>query len=384
MLLFKFGNNPFRNNIVYNINLKYYNIVNKKIYFWSFKMNKTRIEWIDLVRAIAILTVLYIHSVDGIYIISSDAIITMTTFSRIFQFASLFIGRIGVPFFLMITGYLLVDRVYDDQKVRKFWNNNCKSLIIVTILWSVIYAISLTFISNRYTQINTVEAGNLFFSHMWYMPMIIGMYLSMPFVSNAVRSFDKKTIFQATVIFSLLAFCIPFISLLLDMEGIHNVTLQYCLGFSGGIYGVYIILGYLVKKEMFKEVSSKIFGIIAIISFAFCLFFQYYAFIRGYNFFLWYEFPFILTGSFALFELVSRMDSVRFYSQVKILSKYSFAVFLIHNLFRLPLLPFIVTLPFAEPVKAIILWIILIICSYAAADIIYRIPKFGKFLLYMR
>ena len=54
----------------------------------------------------------------------------MTTFSRIFQFASLFIGRIGVPFFLMITGYLLVDRVYDDQKVRKFWNNNCKSLII--------------------------------------------------------------------------------------------------------------------------------------------------------------------------------------------------------------------------------------------------------------
>lgn len=34
-------------------------------------MNKTRIEWIDLVRAIAILTVLYIHSVDGIYIISS-------------------------------------------------------------------------------------------------------------------------------------------------------------------------------------------------------------------------------------------------------------------------------------------------------------------------
>ena len=32
-------------------------------------MSKTRIEWIDLVRAIAILTVLYIHATDGIYII---------------------------------------------------------------------------------------------------------------------------------------------------------------------------------------------------------------------------------------------------------------------------------------------------------------------------
>ncbi len=347
-------------------------------------MNKTRIEWIDLVRAIAILTVLYIHSVDGIFIISSDEIINLTLYSRIFEYASLFVGRIGVPFFLMITGYLLLDRAYDDAKVKKFWNNNCKTLIAVTLLWSVIYAVSIFVISNRYTQVNPVEAGNLFFSHMWYMPMIIGMYLSIPFAAAAFRSFDDRTIFQATVVFSLLAFCLPFISLLFDMEGIQNVSIQFCLGFSGGIYGIYIILGYLVKRGMFKDISSKIWWLIAIISFIICVLFQIYAFNKGYNFFLWYEFPFILTGSFALFELVSRMESVRCYSQVKILSKYSFAVFLIHNLFRLPLLPFIVMLPFTEPVKALILWILLIILSYAAAAIIYRIPKFGKFLLYMR
>lgn len=347
-------------------------------------MNKTRIEWIDLVRAIAILTVLYIHSVDGIYIISSDAIMNFTMFSRIFQFFSLFIGRIGVPFFLMITGYLLLDRVYDDNKVKKFWNNNCKTLIIVTILWSVIYAISLILISNKYTQVNPVEAGNLFFSHMWYMPMIIGMYLSMPFVAAALKNFDDRTIWQATIVFTLLAFCLPFITILLDMEGIRNVAIQYCLGFSGGIYGIYIIMGYLVKRSMFKKISKYILWVIVIVSMLFCVFFQYYSFIRGYDFFLWYEFPFILTGSFALFELVSRMKSVRFYGQVKILSKYSFAVFLIHNLFRLPLLPFIVLLPFTEPVKALILWILLIIFSYAAAAIIYRIPRIGKFLLYMK
>ncbi len=347
-------------------------------------MNKTRIEWIDLVRAIAILTVLYIHSVDGIYIISSDAILNLTFASRIFQFASLFIGRIGVPFFLMITGYLLLDRVYDDEKVKKFWTENCKTLIIVTIIWALIYAVSLYFVSNKYAQVNTVEAGNLLFSHMWYMPMIIGMYLSMPFVSKAVRGFDKQTIFQATVIFTILAFFIPFISLLCDMEGIHNITLQYCLGFSGGIYGVYIILGYLVKKEMFKKISSKYLWILTIVSFLFCLLMQYYAYIKGYNFILWYEFPFILTGSFALFELVSRMGSVKFYDEIKFLSKYSFAVFLIHNLFRIPLLPLIVDLPFTEPVKALILWILLIMFSYVAVVIIYRIPKFGKFLLYMR
>lgn len=45
-------------------------------------MSKTRIEWIDLVRAIAILTVLYIHATDGIYIISSDAIMNSLYFQE--------------------------------------------------------------------------------------------------------------------------------------------------------------------------------------------------------------------------------------------------------------------------------------------------------------
>ena len=300
-------------------------------------MSQNRIEWIDLVRAIAILTVLYIHATDGIYIISSDAIMNYTLFSRIFQFASLFIGRIGVPFFLMITGYLLLDRAYDDEKVRRFWTKNCKGLIIVTVIWSAIYAVSILYVSLFSTNVNAIEAGNLFFSHMWYMPMIIGMYLSLPFVASALSHYKPKTIEQATIVFSLLAF-----------------------------------------------LSSNKFRLLAIVSFLICVLFQYYAYIRGYPFLLWYEFPFILTGSLALFELCSRRKKVRGFKGVQFLSKYSFAVFLIHNLFRIPLLPLVIFLPFTEPVKAIILWILLIIFSYAAAAIIYRIPQYGKFILYMR
>ena len=214
--------------------------------------------------------------------------------------------------------------------------------------------------------------------------MIIGMYLSMPFVSNALKNFSPQTINQATIVFAFLAFLLPFITVLCDMHGVQNVTIQYCLGFSGGVYGIYIILGYLVKKDLFKKYSSNKLGLLAIVSFAICVVFQYYSYIRGYNFFLWYEFPFILTGSFALFELCSRMKHVRAFPLISVLSKYSFAVFLIHNLFRLPLLPVIVQLPYTEPVKALILWVLLIFFSYIAAAIIYRIPRFGKYILYMR
>ena len=347
-------------------------------------MSKTRVEWIDLVRALAILTVLYIHASDGIYIISSDAIVNLTIYSRIFNFISIFIGRIGVPFFLMITGYLLLDRSYDDEKVRKFWNKNCKGLIIVTIIWAIIYALCLQFITVESSQVNFAEAGNLFFSHMWYMPMIIGMYLSLPFVTAVLEKFHPETIWQATIVFSLLAFLLPFVTTVLAMHGIENVNIQYCLGFSGGVYGIYILIGYLTKKGLFKKYSSNNLRILAIISFAICVVFQYYAFTKGFGFDLWYEFPFILTGSFALFELCSRRGKVRAYPLVTFLAKYSFAVFLVHNIFRLPLLPLVVQLPYSEPVKAIILWILLIVLSYLATVIIYRIPRFGKFILYMR
>lgn len=347
-------------------------------------MTKKRIKWIDLARAIAILTVLYIHATDGIFIISSDAVVNFSIYSRIFNFASLFIGRIGVPFFLMITGYLLLDRTYNDERVQKFWAKNCKGLIVVTVIWSIVYAMVLYVVTVKSGGVNLSEAGALFFSHMWYMPMIIGMYLSIPFASSALKHFNTTTIFNATVVFSILAFAIPFITIVCEMHGIRGVALQYCLGFSGGVYGIYIILGYLVKKGQFKNISNYKLGLLTFVSFLICVLFQYYSFTINYNFLLWYEFPFVMLGSFALFELCSRLDEVWAYDWILVLSKYSFAVFLIHNLFRLPLLPLVVKLPYSEPVKAIILWVLLIIFSYITAAIIYRIPRFGKYILYMK
>ena len=345
---------------------------------------KERVEWIDLVRAIAILTVLFVHASDGIYILNANDAIQLTMSSRLFEYVALFIGRIGVPFFLMITGFLLLDRSYSDEKTQKFWRINCKNLIIVTVIWTIIYALSIYALVDLSSGVDVTEAGNLFFSHMWYMPMIIGMYISIPFVASALDGFDEKTINMALIVFAIMAFIVPFLSVLADMNGIKDFSIQFSLGFSGGVYGIYIILGYLVKKDYFKKYSSKLIALFAIVSFVMCVLFEYYSFIRGYDFFLWYDFPFILTGSYALFELCSRIKHVKNYRLVHFLSKYSFAVFLIHNLFRLPLLPIFADSSFSQPVKAILLWILLIILSYIAAVIIYRIPKVGKFILYMR
>ena len=101
-------------------------------------MNKTRIQWIDFARVLAILTVVFCHCLDNIYhIIDPNVVTTLSISSKIFVFGGYAIGRLGVPFFLMITGYLLLDRVYDSEKITGFWSRNCKHLLICTIIWCV-------------------------------------------------------------------------------------------------------------------------------------------------------------------------------------------------------------------------------------------------------
>ena len=49
--------------------------------------------------------------------------------------------------------------------IRFFTTSKYRVKIIVTIIWSVIYVLSLQFITVNSAQVNPVEAGNLFFSH---------------------------------------------------------------------------------------------------------------------------------------------------------------------------------------------------------------------------
>ena len=139
-------------------------------------MNKTRIQWIDFARVLAILLVVFCHCLDNIYhIIDPNVVTTLSISSKIFVFGGYAIGRLGVPFFLMITGYLLLDRVYDSEKITGFWSRNCKHLLICTIIWCVIYEAFLIFVLHQDFNLVSVISEILLLkplniSHFWYMP----------------------------------------------------------------------------------------------------------------------------------------------------------------------------------------------------------------------
>ena len=77
--------------------------------------NESHIKWIDLARAIAILGIVLCHATEGIYSLNLDYMFGISTRSAAFAFSSFTVGRLGVLQFLMITGYLLLDREYDTE-----------------------------------------------------------------------------------------------------------------------------------------------------------------------------------------------------------------------------------------------------------------------------
>jgi len=225
---------------------------------------------------------------------------------------------------------------------------------------------------------------NLNINHIWYMPMIIGMYILIPFVSTALKQYDLKIIIKPYYFFSILIFLCPLLIFILKLMGVEDLSLTISLGFSGGMYGFYLITGYLMKKEYFKKINIKFLILGFIIPLAILVLIQLLSYKYNFKFHLWYDSIFLLISSISLFELISRMKNIKFYEFIKFLSKYSFAVFLVHNLFRLPLLPYFIGLPFNYPLKLCLLTLTVILFSYMLSFIISKIPKIGKYILYIK
>ena len=357
-------------------------------------MNQDKhIEWIDLLRIIAISLVILCHSSEeGIYILSLDSVLAMQYKSSIFSFACFTLGRLGVPIFLLISGYLLLDKEYDTNKMKQFWKNNWLHLILCTMIWFLIYDLFLVFIQNKgITLVEIIQ--DVFFlnkvqmSHVWYMPMIIGLYALIPFAANALQKTDKQRIIWIPLsFFFIFLFLCPTISLLLRIviPSIRPLSNQINAGFSGGIYGIYLLFGWLLKKKTFKKIKGYWLGIIFVLSTSVAVCFQLWAYNNNIQYNIWYDNPFLLIAAVCIFELFSRCKFHRGYRLLHWLSSYAFAIYLIHFPFKLLLLDSVMNISCPKPIQVFILWGLLLVISLPVAIIISLIPKCGNYLLYRK
>lgn len=215
---------------------------------------------LDIARLLAVFAVVMVHC-------SADFVVLFNRGSTEFFAGNLLdsISRFGVPLFLMISGALFLDEGRQIT-IKGILGRNVKTLAVITLIWSMIYAVVTPLIHGKPLEIeNLFETVLLGHHHMWYLYMIIGLYIATPFLKKIVCVQNKKMILFFVLISFALQFSMPAINILcnlgLELEFLSEFLSKFSSGFFCG-YIAYFMLGWYIVHV---GVSKKILRIIAYI-----------------------------------------------------------------------------------------------------------------------
>lgn len=355
---------------------------------------KGRIVWVDYARALAILTVVLCHATESVYKMNLEGVGEASAFSQLSAFTLFTIGRLGVPLFLFMSGYLMLDRFYGLDDCKRFWRTKWCGLLVATEVWVVLYFLFLNATQGRPLSLSLLLSNMLFLEpvgmgHMWYMPMIIGLYLFLPFIANGLKMLDddRALRFPLAIMVALL-FVIPVLSATKQALGGSSEATLIDAGFSGGVYGCYMLLGYCVKKEAFKAIPRWLVVVAGIAAFVLTILLQMFSYGEGVRYNVWYNNGLLLLSGISLFELLSRALTLRPNRTVAVLSYYSFALYLVHFPVRLLLAPIVLKWPFVEASPnffgVLVLFVVVLAISLLLCWMVARIPKIGTKILYLK
>lgn len=351
---------------------------------------KQRVAWIDSLRACAILAVVLCHAVEGIYSLNLEYMDQLSMASKGFAFLAFTLGRGGVPLFLLISGYLLLDREYDARATRVFYEKNCLHLLVCTEIWIIIYDLFGSLYWNTSISIWDTLGRMLFFKpinaiHMWYLPMILGFYVLIPAVAKGIQSMNGNVFRYLLIFFALYTFGSSFLRTVSNIFGKTPLSPTISSGFSGGAYGIYLLIGYGIKRGGLKSMRTTILLLAAFISFILTAGLQIVAYHYSYQYNVGYDDLFLMLFSVSIFELGSRLKvSGKAASLIQFISIYSFPVFLIHAIPYTILTPILGRLEFSRPIKVCMLFLCVYLSSLGCGWLIRCLPKFGNYVLYFK
>lgn len=236
-----------------------------------------RIVWLDVVRCVAMLMVIGVHCIDPFYISPTmRVILEYTHWAAIY--GSLF--RSSVPLFVMMTGLLLLP--IKQNSLNVFYKKRIYRVLFPFIIWSVLYnmfpwftgilGLPKSIIGDFFCYTQGHESQSLIESlkdvamipfnfshkenHMWYIYLLIGLYLYMPFFSAWIEQANKKTKHTYLLIWIISLF-IPYVkvyvsSLLFSRNSYIFGTdtwnefslFYYFAGFNG-----YLLIGHCLKQS---------------------------------------------------------------------------------------------------------------------------------------
>lgn len=356
--------------------------------------NKNRILEYDVARVFAILCVVLCHATEEVYSTNFVKEGWLSIQSRIFMIISFTIGRLGVPIFLFLTGALIFKKkINTDKDVTNFYKKNLLPLVIVNSVWVIIYNIYFWLIGESDFITLEIIFKELFLlkqvplANMWYLPMIIGMYIGLPFVVKIVKVFSKKTLLLLMWLVFISSFVLPMVNVFFRIFNIDNSYSSLLnLNFLGGYYGLYILLGYyMTNKDKIKVNKIKL-SLISIVSFTVTCVIQYFSYtdMSNYVYNVWYNFPFLLVCTVCLFLIIISIDYSKLNKTVikllNFVSKASLSIFFIHIVIQQLLYGYIRLLCLKLPLNVFILFVSSSIISIGISFILSKNKFISKYV----
>lgn len=334
-----------------------------------------RKTYLDLARVIAIISVIIIHTVTGISDVYPDR---MTQVQLSVYGCIKALSTFGVPFFLMISGALML-RPEKDISWRTLLFKYIRRMILALLLFGTVYSLAELIMTQKGMPawkylpqaIFNVFTGNTW-GHMWYLYMLIGLYLILPILKGFTAYTDYGMYKYVLIVLFIFNSLFPLV------KSCTGVSIGVEIPFST-VYVFYFLMGYFLTE--YVDVDRKLL-LKATVALAICVVFIILSFIIGLKWDVQYYSPVIVVMSLAGYILVlgGKERKFRLCSSI---SKYVFGMYLVHALFLNIFYKFLDITPLEcggyilLPVFAIIVFGLSLITSIA----MYQIPFMRKYIM---
>ncbi len=216
---------------------------------------KSRKLHYDILRVLAAFSVVMLHSAAQFWYdldIRSAEWIIANSYDALFRF--------GVPVFVMISGAIFLDKAY-ELDIKRLYKHNVLKMVVFYIIWSVAYG--LFDIRNWDLKAAGVKPILREFLlgryHLWFIPMIAGIYVLLPVLKSWVENAKKKNIEYFLVLFVVLQILSETVRALTVSDELHSIldltkvemVCSYIGYFVLGYYLAHIGIGPKLKKLLY-------------------------------------------------------------------------------------------------------------------------------------
>ncbi|MBQ8540886.1 MAG: acyltransferase family protein [Clostridia bacterium] len=303
--------------------------------------NSKRIIYIDVLKAIAIFSVIVIHT-------TVKGIMTYPIWSAEYCFTLFFssLARFAVPIFVMCSGILFLN-MEKGITTRSIYAKYIPRIVSALVVFALFYALFMLILGKAETgvfdlfYIQSTIKNLLTFNthyHLYYLYIIIIIYALTPILRTYMKSATEKNILYLIGFLFTFFILVPFIRSFYPFNTYFTgMTTQYHIN---SIYGMllYFVAGhYLNTYDINKKLRNAliILGIVGVGVTFFGTALMSYKCCYLYELFLGANTPNVFFSAIGLFLLVKniRIKSRAVENAVVFISKSSFCIYLIHDAF---------------------------------------------------